>query len=366
MTTKSFFAAALCCMGLSFATEASANSWRVNYDSRANADFLDLNAAMADERVADGDTLYMDKGCTISTTQTISKAVTIIGPGYFIGENNADEAYFSNTLTLSANGIKITGLHTSSIILEASNLIIERCRVTGGIEANTKTSTDNISIRQCYIHNNSNLSCIDGYTKSTGWEIANNIIHNYYDSNNSDNYYTIKELKNAVIDHNSIYNHSYLYNTSYKSYGLYNVTSSTITNNIIYSYNYYYSTGGTDYSTIYNNGLSSNNIISHNVLSGNSLSDYPNNKTLGSNFGTVYKSWPTSTFKDTYFILAETSPAIGYAEDGSDCGPFAGAYPYVLCGYPLYVPRFESITVPSQPDENGKLNIHMVIKNQNK
>ena len=54
----------------------------------------------------------------------------------------------------------------------------------------------------------------------------------------------------------------------------------------------------------------------------------------------------------------------GYAEDGSDCGPYAGSYPYVLSGYPLYVPRFESIEIPSSPT-NGKLNIRLTIKNQN-
>jgi hypothetical protein len=47
-------------------------------------------------------------------------------------------------------------------------------------------------------------------------------------------------------------------------------------------------------------------------------------------------------------------------------GHFNGAYPYVMHGYPLYVPRFESIVVPSQPDANGNLKVRMVIKNQNK
>jgi len=47
-------------------------------------------------------------------------------------------------------------------------------------------------------------------------------------------------------------------------------------------------------------------------------------------------------------------------------GVFYGAYPYVMSGYPLYVPRFESVNVPSQPDASGNLRVNLVIKNQNK
>ena len=363
MTTKSFFAAALCCMGLSFATEASANSWRVNYDSRANADFQDLNAAMADERVADGDTLYMDKGCTISTMQTITKAVTIIGPGYFIGENDADEAYFSNYLVLTAAKTKITGLHTSGIELQNDNIIIERCRVTGIIYANTTNhTTDKVSIRQCYINNNAGV-CING-SNSTGWEIANNIIYHINGDAGTNIYYSITSLQNAYIDHNAIHHVNYGRNSNY-SYIFMNVEKSTITNNIAYnmsSYSYYTT-------NCFGNGydLNSGNKISHNVFSGTNYSSngFPNNKGNMENLS-VYDQWPGDYYRDDHYTLSENSIAKGYAEDGSDCGPFAGAYPYVLSGYPLYVPRFESIKIPSQPDENGKLNIHMVIKNQNK
>ena len=335
MKSKFFFAALVCCMGLSFATEASANSWRVNYDSRANADFQDLNAAMSDSRVADGDTLYMDKGCTISTEQEITKAVTIIGPGYFIGENNADEAYFSNNIYLSAKGAKITGLHTSNLIVSNTDIVIERCRVTGNIT--TAEENSNTSLRSSIV-----TGSITG-NNSTNWEIVNNILGG-----------TLTRFTKSIVDHNIIW----IYNSS--DWAIDYIYSSTITNNIIYTYysNYYGSYRNNNIAAM---SLSYANIISHNVLSCNSYNDFPNNR---------YNAGETviarSGDNDEYYALSENSPAKGYAEDGSDCGPWAGAYPYVLCGYPLYVPRFESITIPSQPDESGKLNIQMVIKNQNK
>jgi hypothetical protein len=348
MTTKCFFAALVCCFGLGFASEASANSWRVNYDKRANADFQDLNAAMSDERVADGDTLYMDKGCTISSQQYITKAVTVIGPGYFIGENDADEAYISNTIIFSVEGAKITGLHTSTIELQTSNVVIERCRITGDINAKSGYVSDNIAIRSCFI-----LGNIVGRYYSFGWEITNNIINT-----RETKQYCIYGLSQAVIDHNIIVGKYYKYFEN----AIYCVEGSTITNNIIDGRDSYYSTPDR---TISNFGLGSNNIISHNILSNPSaVSVYPNNKynVQLTNVCTYQDSWE----REAYFQLIEDSPAKGYAEDGSDCGPYAGAYPYVLCGYPLYVPRFESITVPSQPDESGNLKIQMVIKNQNK
>jgi hypothetical protein len=155
MTTKKFFVAALvCCLGLGFSSKASANSWRVNIDKRANADFQDLNAAM--EKVSEGDTIYMDKGCTLSSVQRITTPVTIIGPGYFIGENDADEAYLSNSLYLEADGIKITGLHTSAIYVRANDIVVERCRITGDVYAHeTDYESDNFLLCSSFLNNSS-------------------------------------------------------------------------------------------------------------------------------------------------------------------------------------------------------------------
>jgi hypothetical protein len=61
MKTKRFFSAALlCCLGLGASLQASAESWRVNNNSKARADFADLNAAMASDKVSDGDTIYLE------------------------------------------------------------------------------------------------------------------------------------------------------------------------------------------------------------------------------------------------------------------------------------------------------------------
>ena len=64
------------------ATTVQARSWRINNNANLKPDFTDINAAMSSESVAAGDTLYLDPGCNLVTTQNVTKQVTIIGCGY--------------------------------------------------------------------------------------------------------------------------------------------------------------------------------------------------------------------------------------------------------------------------------------------
>ena len=338
-------AAALCCLCLGFSLQANATSWRVNNSTKAKADFLDLNAAM--QKVSDGDTIYMDKGTVLASSQTISKSVTVIGPGYFIGENDADEAKLSSSLYITADDVKITGLHTSSIYIRALETVIERCRVNGTISGNGNYDNDYASIRACFIEGSIQGNSTSGAAE---WEILNNII---YGSSNS---YRINYLSEAIICNNILY--------SYYSSSLYSVisstTNSTIKNNII-------SQGSSSYSsyTIENYSVSSNNVISNNILSGFSGStNHPNNKT-NSNITNILNA-TNGYSKEQYYVLSSNSIAKGYADDGGDCGCWgSGAYPYVMSGYPLHIPRFESMTVPSKPDSNGNLKVTLKVVNQN-
>ena len=198
MKSKTFLAALVCCLCLGFATEAAAASWRVNNDKRANANFLDLNAAMGN--VSNGDTLYVDKATTFSSIQYMTKTVTVIGPGYFIGENDADEAYFSNTVYIQAEGVKLTGLHLSGVNIRHDKAIIERCRVTGNILANDENYAPcKCSIRSSFITG----QILGSYDSTSDWEFLNNIFYLYYS--------TLKEVScidfftEAIIDHNTFY-----------------------------------------------------------------------------------------------------------------------------------------------------------------
>ena len=349
MKTSTFFAAALvCCVGLTIASEASANSWRVNYDKRANADFQDLNAAMADSRVSNGDTLYMDKRSTISTEQTITKSVTVIGPGYFIGENDADEAYFSNTIYIDAEGVKLTGLHTSDIYVRENNTVIERCRVTGNITAQEKYENDNAYICSCFLTGSITGQKANG---SDGWNVLNNIFYL------SELKTCVDQFDNILIDHNT-FNLQY-YNWTPQAIGE-SITNSIITNNIIFQ-----GYGKSNPVRCANPELQ--NAINNNVsnYSFDDSESYPNNLIISGLKVTELFKAIGSAASDSYYNRVGYSDIDSYGTDGLACGVTNGGYPYVLHGYPLYVPRFESINVPSQPGEDGKLHINLIITNQN-
>ena len=184
------------------------------------------------------------------------------------------------------------------------------------------------------------------------WEIANNIIYN---ANSTSEVFA--KLTDAIITHNFVLSYGGAWG---EHFIIWNVTNSTITNNILI--NYYNST-----CVFWNVDDATNNIVSHNIMTYN-YNNYPNNMGLPG-LATISPEIITNegnVYRDTYYVFTPESLAKGYAEDGSDCGPFDGPYPYVLSGYPLYVPRFESIDVPSQPSADGKLHINLVIKNQNK
>ena len=67
---------------------------------------------------------------------------------------------------------------------------------------------------------------------------------------------------------------------------------------------------------------------------------------------------------DEKYQLAEESPAKGAANDGGDCGPFDGGYPYVLSGLPLAFPYYTQANVGSVA-RDGKVNVSFQIKMQN-
>lgn len=349
-TTKIFVAALVCCLGLGFSSKVSANSWRVNSDKRANANFQDLNAAMADERVTDGDTLYMDKRCTIATEQTISKKVTIIGPGYFIGENDADEAYFSNAINLEADSIKLTGLHISNINIRENNAVIERCRVTGDIVATEKYENDNAYIRSCFL-----TGAIKGQNAngSDGWNVLNNIFYL------AELKTCIDQFENILVDHNT-FNLQY-YNYRPQAIGA-NVSQSIITNNIIFQ-------GYTKSNPVMCTSTELQNTINNNVSNYNFDSDnvYPNNLIITSlKVADIFKAQGTAS-TDSYYSRINYSDIDVFGSDGATCGVTAGGYPYVLHGYPLFVPRIESLTVGQEnEDYYSSVRLKMVIKTQTK
>ena len=336
---------------------ASAASWRVNSNTAMGADFADVNAAMSDERVAAGDTLYLDPSTTISKEQTVTKQVTIVGPGYLHSGVAAAPAVFSKSVKISAKGTKFEGCtFEATVYMGADNITIERCYLKNKITyLNSSTICRNAVIHANYFRgdyayigglNNSNLGQI-----FLGWVITNNIMYRTATSAAS---YVITELGNATIKNNVLIG-SGSYGSGESDMVVYYIENSVMTNNIVI--NVKSATNG----WAYVNTATGGNTIENNVFGRDSTSIFTNNTFLNTtDLSTVFVNTGENELK---FSLCEGSPAIGAGENGMDCGAFAGDA-YVPSGLPLFYPYFTGVEIPAVTTD-GKLNIKLNIKTQN-
>lgn len=325
---------------------AVAASWRVNSNTAMSADFADVNAAMSDERVVAGDTLYIDPGTKISTTQNITKRVTIVGPGYLHQGTPIQSAVFNCVVYIkeAAAGTKIEGcVIESTTFVYGANSILER----NYIKYEVYLRASNVTVHANYIEYNSTNVAISGGKDYIGTVITNNIIKV------TDNSNAISTLYNATVSNNVIVYSDYIDYRMIKS-----VYNSVITNNIFIDT---YSASRAYFSL----SLSNNNVIENNVTScsadDTNWADYPNNTFLGGNDLTAI--FDTTGIADRYYRLCENSPAKGAGVNGSDCGAYAGDS-YVPSGLPLFYPYFTRVEIPSVTTD-GKLNIKLNIKTQN-
>lgn len=322
---------------LAVVTTATAKSWRINNNTNAAADFASINAAMSSTDVLAGDTLYLDPGTSLSGDQTVTKQVTIVGPGYFRTDPPHAFAYLQGELKIWAPYTKVEGiimLNSSNIYIYASYVTIERCKFYqisfsnyDGVFAQYAT------IRQCYgsyIRGRGNTSDRSAYCT-----VANCILIGEY----------------GIFDNLFIpsIHHNYLKCTS-GNYVLNNIDNATITDNILIN--------SSAVNKIFNNISNSVN-VANNVISGENAY-FPANS-YGNTEATVFK---LEGLNDQLYQLKDDSPAKGYATDGGDCGPFGGLYPYVLGGLPNGYPYYtKAIIAPKSV--NGKVNVSLNIKMQN-
>ena len=302
-------------------------SWRVNDNETQKAKFLSINAAMESDEVDDGDTLYLDPGCRLGA-QEVTKAVTIVGTGYFFENIPYNEAYISGTLTLSTNNCKVEGLHCEGISINESNVTFERCRLKS-ISGNNKS---NVIIRSCYVEGTS-FTLISG---GPNWIIENSIF--MLSLSTSREIYAISNLSKSIIRNNYVYCNEYSF-SNYDGICLNELDRCEITNNIIL-------TG--DHGIIRN---LSNCTINNNIFSVDAISEYPNNKYNVSES----TAFALSGNNDRRYQLSRNSPAKGYATDGGDCGPYGSGFSYVPSGMPYGHPYFTEVNVGSVAKEN-KLN----------
>lgn len=351
MKTTLFVKAASVVALLLLSSTANAKSWRIHNDTKYHPHFTDINAAMSSAEVQAGDTLYLDPGCTLLSAQTITKAVTIIGNGYFL-QNGMVSATISAQTVINANNAKLMGVSFGSTVsIGADNITLERCRVYGRIYSN-KTCYG-LNVLQCYIVVLDYNGALNGSSSSPfrNATIKNNIIICTYRSGGT-NYGAIEYAHDSEITNNYIEANKIAAGCDV----LRNITGSQIYNNIIRN---------TKYPNLVfsHHDAKYNNTFHHNVVSATegTFTNATDIVWLGTiDFSTVFAEGAN----DAAFRLKEGSPAKGAAADGGDCGPYGGATPYVEGGIPLYHPFINDITVSAKP-VNGKIKLNLNAKMQN-
>ena len=307
---------------------SDAASWRINNNANRKAHFTDINAAMSSSKVQEGDTLYLDPGCTLTTSQTVSKQVTIIGTGYSLETKAHDVAAINGTLYIKAAGTKIEGVAITvtgsdrTWYVQAANVTIERCH-----NHFISVEAQHVNIRQCrgfhYFGKGKN-SMTSAYCTIENCMLGTASAVNIYD------FYL------ATIRNNYLWTEAS--STSYAGL-LNNLGSCTIVNNII--------VGSQQPDKMLTVANLSDCIFTNNIMScaEGTYPSFPENICLGTN--TTPEVFTVRlvdrTLSDKLFIpVKDLEQAKGYANDGGDCGPFGGLYPYVFSGLPFGQPYFVS------------------------
>jgi len=300
-----------------------ATTWRVN-NNDDTADFNEIQ--IAHNNVLAGDTLYIEGSSIVYESLTCTKQLTIIGPGYFLGENLLTAYAFparvkSMIFELGSEGSKVIGiafdyLNSSSADVFTDNISIERCYMKGYVDIKNVTG---VRITNNY------LAGINDYLTSTIFDqifFNNNIVTGDININENCN---IISCKNNIFLENSF---------TFKSSEFRNniMVNENPSINIISSFIEY-------------------NIGTNNVFSGNN----------NINVSSINDLFVQGDSPDAQYQLSTNSQAIGAGYLGVDCGIFGGDEPYIISGLPP-IPIITELEVDDAASIQTGLNVKIKVK----
>jgi len=302
---------------------------RVNNNAGADPDYATLQAAS--DAASNGDTIYIEGSPTDYDGADISKKLVIIGPGYFLTDNDSTQAFgigatFNDNINFNAGsaGSIITGcLIKSTINLNVNDISIIRCNVQ---YVSCNSEINNILILQNYVY-----SIFTSFYDLTNSVISNNIVTGSMTfTSGSGNL----QIVNNVC--------TYGYGPAIDAY------NASIANNILTS-------------TTYGIQERTGNAINNNILAS------PGTNANGNQYNVVMAnvfvdfSGSLNYSDDAKWKLKNGSPAIGAGVSGVDCGAFGGPTPYVLSGVPN-LPHIYEATIPGTAYSNLGLACTIKIK----
>jgi hypothetical protein len=329
----------------------------VNNTPGVTANYTDLQTAV--NSVAPGTLILLQPGITSYGTITIKQRVTVIGAGYFLGQNAAPNTQAKlpssvvNRIIFDAgsNGAYVTGLSISGpvtlsdssriVCRNTSNITVSRCLVAKLVQTDAFFTncirSNGIVFKQCYFEGGNNVYIL--FTdQATNIEFHNNII---------DGTGTIFPVENFTQNNAQVLFQNNTMLNMFNEGSYYSML--TFINNIIQKGD----NGAINAVTAQNNVAN----VPFNVPGTNI-----NNAVIANSL--LLNSDPTITSIDAQYMLKTGSPAIGYGVGGVDAGAFGGAANenYVLSGIAEFVPNVYFLNVPTVGTATGGLPVHIKVK----
>lgn len=293
-----------------------AKTWTV--DQRPGANFQTIAAAVASSSVLAGDTILVSGSSIAYAGFSFNKKLTIIGPGYFLGENtnlqaDTNSAKISTQVTIQggAQGSVLMGLHfQTSLYVDADNVQILRNRfqITSLYDYGIYVyAQDSVIIHQNFMTQTAAwYHCITIASNNTQLSIKNNFME-YTGGNASYGALSIQSDVTGDVSNNIIY-------------GNVNISNGALTfNNNVLRSGKFTSVGITPY----------NNIAADTAFASWTANGNQSNISMSS----VFVSSGTS---DTKWQIATEGPADNNGFGGVDCGMYdnSAGRAYIPSGIP--------------------------------
>ncbi len=333
-------------------TAIKATIIQVNNNAGADADYALLQDAI--DNASFGDTLYLAGSPNyydgISSTIRLNKRLTLIGPGYFLGENlglaNNETAKLNKLIVgTGADGSKIMGLDmTRNYSSTVTSSGISNLDASG---SSTSTAPSNITFERNIFYNM--------FIKGTGHLIQKNYLRAL----------TIENVTSNTIIQNNIFSHGIGDGTSFT----YSYTGLIFQNNII-----------NDITDMNGAEIINNIFVNESQIIDCDNAQIKNNVFTSAESSAITSSSTGNTIQDNVFnestatLFIDSSPGIdadyelngfsaakGAGFNGVDAGAYGGPAPYIISGIPP-IPSITELTTSGTGTTSGGLEVRIRAK----
>lgn len=356
MKTTFFKILGVICLAL-IPASTFATVWTVSNDANRPAQFTDVQAAH--DAASPNDTLLVTGSTTAYNTLSLVKPLVVYGEsidGVDFAKTTINSINFRRlNNSLSSSGSRIYGVTISNVYFDGSfagnatgeatlsDIIIERCRITGGGTVYQYDGLSDLTFRNCWFETGN---------MTIGFPNNSNISNLIFTNNVIDNWVFSGGYSNMDFNGNVVFRNNLFINRTSNAFNS-NMQELVLENNIFYRAE---PTGLVN--STFNNNLSylcNNNDLPYgsNVGSGNLVNVDPNLVNYPA-LGGVAHSW------DWDYSLQAGSPAIGTGTNGSDIGINSGNSPVANLYTYAKIPAVTSLDIPvSSVPVGGTLQINI-------